>query len=141
MINYFTEDIEYDIENKEKITEWILNSLKEENKISGELSFIFCSDKYLLKINKEYLKHDYYTDIITFDYSEKNQISGDIFISIDRVGENAKIYSQEKLTELLRVIIHGVLHLIGYNDKSENEQKLMTKKENYYLEKWTKSMI
>ena len=95
----------------------------------------------MLEINKQYLKHDYYTDVITFDYSENDKISGDIFISIDRVVDNSKKYSEKKNTEIRRVIIHGILHLIGYNDKLDDEKKIMTEKENYYLKKWTKNMI
>lgn len=99
----------------------------------GEISIIFCSDDYLLEMNKQYLKHDYYTDVITFDYVEKNIISGDLFISIDRVKENAKTFSSEFKREVFRVIFHGVLHLVGYNDKTEGEQEVMREKENLYL--------
>jgi rRNA maturation RNase YbeY len=101
----------------------------------GDISIIFCSDDYLLDINKQYLNHDYYTDIITFDYVEKNVISGDLFISMDRVVENAKQYEIPVLKELYRVVFHGVLHLVGFNDKSKEEKRTMTRKENQYLEK------
>ena len=99
----------------------------------GEISLIFCSDKYLLDINMEYLKHNYYTDIITFNYVEGNVISGDLFISIDRVKENSKKFNTSLIKELYRVIFHGILHLIGYNDKTEDEKKIMREKEDLYL--------
>jgi len=100
----------------------------------GDINFIFCNDEYLLKINKEFLNHDYYTDIITFDYSENKIISGDLFLSLDRIRENANFFKIPLLDEILRVMIHGILHLVGYNDKNRNERKLMKEKENYYLE-------
>lgn len=117
---------------KNHIRQLILN----EQKIPGDICFIFCSDKYLLEINKEYLDHDYYTDIITFDYCKSDVISGDIFISIDRITDNAKVYNSGFYNELYRVIFHGILHLAGYNDKSKEEQKEMRGKENYYLNKF-----
>lgn len=115
------------------ISSWIRNTIKEENKIQSDISYIFCDDNYLLDINIKYLNHDYFTDIITFDYSEDNNVSGDIFISIDRIKEHHKIYNTTFENELHRVIIHGILHLIGYNDQTDEEQELMTKKEDYYL--------
>ena len=99
----------------------------------GELSVIFCSDEFLLDMNKEYLNHDYYTDIITFDYVEGNIISGDLFVSLDRVKENAEMYNSRMLRELYRVVFHGTLHLCGYKDKTDEEQKVMRAKEDYYL--------
>src|SRR5690606_38906062 len=103
---------------------------------TGELSFIFCNDAYLLSINQQYLNHDTYTDIITFDNSEKETIiSGDIFISLDRIEENAALFEVTKIHELHRVIIHGVLHLCGYRDEKKGEKILMTEKENFYLSK------
>ena len=101
--------------------------------IVGDLSIIFCSDDYLLNINKQYLDHDYYTDIITFNYVENKTISGDLFISVERITENAANYDTDMEKELLRVIFHGILHLIGYNDKTEEEKKLMKEKEDFYL--------
>ncbi|MBO4581645.1 MAG: rRNA maturation RNase YbeY [Bacteroidales bacterium] len=109
---------------------------REENKNIGRLAYIFCSDEYLLNINKKYLKHNYLTDVITFDYTNDNEISGDIFISAERVKENAKTYGQTFFCETLRVILHGALHLCGYKDKTEAEKKQMRAKENYYLEKY-----
>ncbi|MDO8952208.1 MAG: rRNA maturation RNase YbeY [Draconibacterium sp.] len=108
----------------------LINS--ELNKV-GEISIILCSDKYLLEINIEYLKHNYYTDIITFNYVEGNIISGDLFISVDRVKENSTEFNTSLIKELYRVIFHGILHLIGYNDKTEEEQKIMRGKEDLYL--------
>ena len=135
-INFFTEDIAYKLKNKTIIRKWIGDSVQAENSFLGELNFIFCSDEYLLKINQEYLNHDTYTDIITFDNSEEeNEISGDIFISVERVAENAGKYEIDADTELKRVIIHGVLHLIGFPDKKPEEKELMTSKENHYLSK------
>jgi probable rRNA maturation factor len=133
-IHYFTEDIEFKLKNKTNLKKWIIDSVQAENSFIGELNFIFCSDEYLLKINQEYLDHDTYTDIITFDNSkEESEISGDIFISIERVTENASQLKIDPQTELHRVIIHGVLHLIGFLDKTPSDKALMTSKEDYYL--------
>ena len=109
--------------------------LKEEGKLLGDVSVIFVSDDYLLEMNQTYLNHDYYTDIITFDYCEQNIISGDLFISVDRVRENADVFNADFRTELHRVIIHGVLHLCGYKDKTEDDEESMRKLENKYLNK------
>jgi len=128
----FEEVDEFSLQRR-NIKNWIKSAAVNENKKVGEIQYIFCSDAYLLKINKKFLKHDYFTDIVTFDYDEKNILSGDVYISIDRIKENAEIFKVEFNNELLRVIIHGILHLIGYNDKSDSEQKIMTGKENYYL--------
>jgi rRNA maturation RNase YbeY len=107
--------------------------INRELKKLGEISVILCSDKYLLEINIEYLKHNYYTDIITFNYVEGKVISGDLFISVDRVKENSTEFNTGFIKELYRVIFHGILHLIGYNDKTEEEQKVMRRKEDLYL--------
>ena len=109
--------------------------ITEEAKVIGDISIIFVSDEYLLEMNQSYLSHDYYTDIITFDYCEGNLISGDLFISVDRVGENADTFNVAFLSELHRVMIHGVLHLCGYKDKSIEEEKQMRILENKYLNK------
>ena len=100
----------------------------------GDISIIFCSDNYILDVNVKYLQHDYFTDIITFDYCEGQKLSGDLFISIDSVRENARYYGSEFEDELNRVIVHGLLHLIGYDDHTEEDQKIMRSKEDYYLE-------
>jgi rRNA maturation RNase YbeY len=109
--------------------------VQEEGKLLGDVSVIFVSDDYLLEMNQTYLNHDYYTDIITFDYCEQNIISGDLFISVDRVRENADVFNADFRTELHRVIIHGVLHLCGYKDKTEENEKEMRVLENKYLNK------
>ncbi|WP_423129841.1 rRNA maturation RNase YbeY [Gaoshiqia sp. Z1-71] len=121
---------------KRKLKGWIRAAISEEEKIPGDLSFVFCSDSYLLEINKQYLQHDYFTDIITFDYVNEGLISGDILISVDRVRENSQQYRVEFGQELNRIMIHGVLHLCGYKDKLTKEKEIMTQKEDYYLSKW-----
>jgi len=116
-----------------KKTKWLKNCIYKYNKRVGDISFIFCSDSYILDINKKYLKHDYYTDIITFDNCVNNIINGDIYISIDTVKNNSKEYKTAFFEELNRVMVHGVLHLIGFNDTTETEQIEMTKQENKCL--------
>lgn len=132
-INFFSEDIQFDLPNDCFYRKWIVKSLHYEKKEAGELNFIFCNDDYLLPINKQYLNHDTLTDVITFDYVEGNKISGDIFISIERVQENAKKRSLSLKMELDRVIIHGLLHLMGYSDKTSEEAKQIRGKEDFYL--------
>lgn len=114
---------------------WIERIIFSEKKILGDIMFVFCDDQFLLKKNIKYLNHDTLTDVISFDYSNEKKVSGDILISIDRVKENAKLYNQTFSTELNRVMAHGLLHLLGYNDKSKEEAKIMKSKENYYLSK------
>lgn len=133
-IHFFAEESTFSPKSKTKLRNWIANTIHQEKHQLQELNFIFCSDHYVLKINQEYLKHDTYTDIITFDHSEEEGvIAGDIFISVDRVKENAKTYETAFTDELHRVMIHGALHLLGYPDKKKNEKALMTEKENQYL--------
>jgi rRNA maturation RNase YbeY len=131
---YLHSECDFEAGSVSNLEPWIKTVITKENKTLGEINYIFCTDEYLLEKNQTFLNHNTYTDIITFDYSEENQISGDIFISIERVKENARKFAVEFETELKRVMIHGVLHLIGYKDKSEDEQKLMREKENFYLE-------
>lgn len=131
-INFHTEEIELSLKNPKKISQWIQSTIQKEAQKLGTLNFIFCSDSYLHKINLEYLDHDTYTDVITFPYSD-TQVEGDIFISIDRIKENASSFKVSFEEELNRVIIHGVLHLLGYMDKSKKEKEQMTLKENLYL--------
>ena len=119
--------------DEELVVKWINKSVNSLGFTVGELSFIFCSDEYLKKINFKYLNHDFFTDVITFDYSKEKLLFGDIYISTDRVKENAKIYSSYFNEELFRVIIHGVLHLCGFNDKTEEEKNLIRSKENEFL--------
>lgn len=139
MINFFTESVKFNFRNRRDCKKWILSALEEEGILRKrkleDLSIIFCSDDYLLDMNKKYLGHDYFTDVITFDNSEDDTFSGDIFISVDRVRDNAGIFGQLFIDELHRVIIHGVLHLSGYDDGTESEQKSMRSREDYYLEK------
>ena len=134
-IQFFSEDIDFTVKDKQKIRTWIGETIKSEGfKRVGELSFVFCSDAYLLEINKQYLNHDTFTDIVTFDSSEdEDVIAGDIFISMERIRENASKFSVSEKDELNRVIIHGVLHLCGYYDKKKEDKALMTEKEDYYL--------
>lgn len=131
-INYFFET-DFTLPYENEIRLWITSTAESEKMAVGCLNFIFCDDTYLHKINLEYLNHDTFTDIITFDNSTKDEISSDIFISIDRVKENAQLFEGGFEKELHRVIIHGVLHLLGYKDKSDDEQKEMTSKEDFYL--------
>lgn len=132
-INFFNEDIDLSLNNSTQIVEWIKSAIQKEEQQLGTLNFIFCSDPYLHKINIEYLNHDTLTDVITFPYSESS-IEGDIFISVDRVSENAKTFGVAFDRELHRVMIHGVLHLMGYGDKSPEDKEQMTIKENQYLD-------
>ena len=134
MITYQTEDIDFPNISKHETTNWIKNVAQQYNKKIGGIAYIFCSDTCILKINNEYLQHDYYTDIITFDYSTENIISGDIFISLDTVKSNAEKYNQPFETELHRVIIHGILHLCGQKDKTKKDSEEMRDKENKALE-------
>ena len=132
MIN-FTSNTNFQLRNKDTLTSWMKKVVQKEGGKMKDLSFVFCDDIDLLDKNSKYLNHDNFTDILTFDYSENNNISGDIYISIDRVKENAKTYKATFENELDRVMIHGVLHLLGYEDKSEKEQKIMREKEDFYL--------
>lgn len=130
-IHFFTEDISFQIKQKKIIRQWIENIVRNEGAKINELNYIFCSDEYLKKVNIEYLDHHFYTDIITFDNSEvPGTLESDIFISIDRVKENSQEFSKDFNEELYRVMIHGVLHLLGYKDKEEEESQLMRQKEN-----------
>lgn len=134
MVTFFAEDIDFTLENESMIAEWLENVAADEEKSIVGLNYIFCSDSYLHDMNLEYLKHDTFTDIITFDMSEnKAEIEGDIFVSIERVSENASSFKSELNAELNRVLVHGLLHLIGYNDKTENEVLVMRKKEDASL--------
>ena len=134
MVRYFNEDISFEFKNKRLNNSWFRMVCESEVKKLGDVNVIFCSDNYILDINLKYLGHDYFTDIITFDYCEKNLISGDLFISIDSVRENAVFYGTEFEDELCRVLVHGILHLVGYDDHSESDIAVMRAKENYYLD-------
>ena len=133
-IHFFSEEIPFTIKNPDRYQNWLNKVIQDHNKTLEELSIIFCSDDYLLQINTQYLNHDYYTDIITFDQSEQEEsIEGDIFISIDRVESNAETNNVPFESELSRVMVHGVLHLIGFHDKSPDEQMVMRQKEDACL--------
>jgi probable rRNA maturation factor len=133
-INFFEEDIRFKLKDKTKVKNWVKATITAEGYKLQELNYIFCSDAYLLGINQQYLDHDTYTDIITFDNSEKEKvITGDIFISIERIRENAEKFNSGELNELHRVIIHGALHLLGYKDKTADSKQLMASKEDQYL--------
>lgn len=152
-ISFFTEDTTYKLKEKSRIRQWLKKAAKNEGAEISELNYIFCSDNYLLELNKKYLDHDTLTDIITFDASVRNPqsivdskkqkppttdhrpltVSGDIFISIDRVRENAKTFKVKHEQELHRVVVHGLLHLLGYKDKTKQDKLLMTSKEDHYL--------
>tara|TARA_B110000977_G_C11061925_1_gene486304 strand:+ start:1206 stop:1628 length:423 start_codon:yes stop_codon:yes gene_type:complete len=129
----FHSEGDFVMENQENIIRWFTETAEKEGKVIGALNYIFCDDAYLIKLNLEFLKHDTYTDIITFDYSVGNELISDLYISTERVGENAKEYKVSFENELKRVLIHGLLHLCGYKDKTEREALVMRSKEDYYL--------
>lgn len=136
MIQFFFENIE-EFLLPNRVEEWIEQLISTEEKKTGNINYIFCDDEYLLKVNQDFLNHDYYTDVITFDYVKGKTISGDIFISITRIKENAITLSDNDFErELIRVFAHGVLHLCGYKDKSEGDQKIMRAKENFYIDRF-----
>ena len=137
MIRFFTENVSFNLTNRKVIKKWIADIIANENKKTGDINFIFCSNNYLLAINEQYLKHNYFTDVITFDYSDAVNLSGDIFISVDCVRENSIKYKQLFEKELYRVMAHGILHLCLYGDSTKSEIAVMRSKENYYLEKIT----
>ncbi|MET3113102.1 putative rRNA maturation factor [Pedobacter sp. CG_S7] len=133
-VNFFNEDLKYTLKQKTRIRTWLLATITKEGYALEELNFILCSDEYLLKMNQEYLDHDTYTDVITFDNSETPKtIVGDIFISMERIQENAKAFKCSVFEELCRVMVHGTLHILGYKDKSKADKTLMTQKEDQYL--------
>jgi len=136
MIKYFS-STDFVIANKDKLTLWLESATKTEGRTLGELVFNFCSDESLSKINKEFLNHDTLTDVITFDYSALKEVSGEIFISTDRVRENASEFQQGFEEEIRRVMIHGLLHLCGYKDKTIKEKSLMSDRENFYLDSFS----
>ena len=136
MINYFFENTDKK-EIQPQTSAWLEDLIMTENKKPGDINYIFCDDDYLLKVNQDYLDHDYYTDIITFDYVKGKTISGDIFVSLPRILENADLLAQDFERELRRVLAHGVLHLCGYKDKSEADAREMREKEEFYLAKFS----
>ncbi len=134
MISYHFENTDFVFRERDLNNRWLRTVAESEMKRIGDIAIIFCSDGYLLDVNRKYLGHDYFTDIITFDYCEGERLSGDLFISVDSVRENAVEYGTEFADELNRVMVHGLLHLIGYDDHTEEDVKTMREKENQYLE-------
>jgi len=134
MIQFFYENLPESVNTEYK--KWLEDLILSEEKKLGEINYIFCDDEYLLKINQDYLQHDYYTDIITFDYVKGKTISGEIFVSLQRISDNASTLSRNYEEELRRVLAHGILHLCGYKDKTEEEELQMRGKEDHYLAKY-----
>ena len=132
-ISYSSYDIEYNLPGKEQISQWITQVIENKNFIVGDINYIFCSDNYILETNRKFLSHDYTTDIITFDYSKRRRISGDVLISIPTVSYNAERFGVTFFNELLRVMIHGVLHLMGYKDSTDKEKEEMRRAEDISL--------
>ena len=131
----FNYETDFNLDEEQGFSDWISNTILEEHCKEGEINYIFCSDDYLHKLNLDFLNHDTLTDIISFDYSVGKELHGDIYISVDRVKENASDFKVSFDDEMARVIIHGVLHYCGYKDKSEDDEKMMRSKEDYYLAK------
>jgi probable rRNA maturation factor len=134
-IFYHNEDVKVPKLKKRITSEWIKRVVQEQEKKVGDISIIFCSDDYLLDVNRKYLEHDYFTDIITFDYVEGDLVSGDIFISVDRVKENSETFNTSFEKELNRIMIHGILHLLGFKDKDADDKKRMTEMEDICINK------
>ena len=137
-ISFHSEGIRFELKQKLRHKQWIEKCIQSYKKIPGELSFIFTSDEQLLLMNRKYLDHDYFTDVITFDYTVGDIISGDIYIGVDQVNKNAAFYGVEPEEELRRVMVHGILHLLDYKDVSSEEKRAMRKKENEALHLWLK---
>ncbi len=133
MISFFSQEVSLPTFDQRKITDWIKKTAAFYGKRAGDISYVFCSDDRILEVNRQFLQHDYYTDVITFDYSEADIVSGDIFISIDTVRSNSEQFGQSYERELHRIIIHGVLHLCGQEDKTPETRRVMTEKEELAL--------
>lgn len=134
-IEFFFEDVDFELPEKERLSEWLQSVAAAEGKPIFEVNYIFCSDEYLRGINLEYLDHDYYTDIITFDYSDSALMRGEMYISSERVAENAREEGVSFAHELCRVMVHGILHIAGYGDKTPEQEAIMREKEDFYLKK------
>ena len=132
-ITYLAQQTELPIFNQLAVNEWIKQVARNHNRVVGPLTYIFCSDDRIIEVNRKFLNHDYFTDIITFDYSSHKRISGDMFISLDTVKSNAELFQRAYNEELMRVVIHGVLHLYGINDKGPGEREIMEAHENAAL--------
>ena len=139
MIQFFFENID-EIPISTATISWLEDVIKTENKKLGEINYILCDDEYLLKVNQDFLDHDYYTDIITFDYVKGKTISGDIFVSLPRISDNAKTLVRDFNSEFHRVLAHGILHLMGYKDKTEEEITVMRQKEDFYINVFANDM-
>ena len=135
-IRYFNDGVLFQLEGKRKISQWLKQVAAREGKKTGHLNFIFVSEEIIFDINKQYLNHHHYTDIITFNHSEGNTVSGEMYISVDTVRANAKTYQVDFRNELLRVMVHGALHLCGYKDQTASERREMRTKEDQYLNDW-----
>ena len=131
----FNYETDFELPNESQLSDWISATISNEKCKEGEINYIFCDDEYLHKLNVEFLQHDTLTDIISFDYSVGKELHGDIYISVERVADNAKDFNSEFIDELHRVMIHGILHYCGYKDKSDADETLMRQKENDYLAK------
>lgn len=132
-VSFHSEQVNFSISDEHAVVNWLQDVCVSEGKNLLEVSYIFCSDEYLLEMNRQYLNHDYYTDVITFDYCEADSIAGDVFISVDRVFDNAQHVGVSATDELHRVVVHGLLHLLGYHDKEPADKEQMTAKEDFYL--------
>ena len=144
MISFFKENTTFDIKQKNKIKSWLKNVASGYGFSAGDLNYVFCDDEYLLQMNRQYLGHDYYTDIITFDSREdalSKRLDGDIFISVDTVRANGEEYGEGFEREIMRVIAHGVLHLMGFDDQTAAQQKKMREAENSALAQWDTIMM
>lgn len=139
MIKFISHDRKFNFSKKIVLKEFIQALVKGEGKKPGNIQYVFCSDEYLLRINRQFLQHDYYTDIITFDLGNKEQVDAEIYISVDRVKENASSFGEPVWREMLRVMFHGALHLCGQKDKTKSEITLMRLKENEYLQRFEKA--
>lgn len=133
-IKYYNHEITYTLRHKRKISKWIEQVVLLHKKQVGNITFVFCSDKYILEINRQFLSHDYYTDVITFDNSSEDLLEGEVYISLDTVRTNAKYYDVKFEDEIRRVLIHSVFHLLGFNDSTDVEREIMTQQENLALD-------
>ena len=133
----FNYEVDFQLNSEERVAKWLSNVIEFEDFREGEISYVFCSDEYLHKLNVEFLNHDTLTDIISFDYAVGKELHGEMFISIERVKENAENFNEEFENELKRVMVHGILHYCGYKDKSKKEAIIMREKENYHIDQFT----
>lgn len=134
LIQFFSEGVSFKLSHEKQIQDWLNEIIHLENYYAGVINYIFCDDAYLLELNQKFLERDTLTDVIAFDYSEsEGEVSGDVFISLERTRENARKFDQSPETELFRVIVHGLLHLCGYDDNTESQKQAMTQKEDKYL--------